>query len=313
MDERLLTKIAVLYYLDGHGQREIGHRLGISTATVSRALERARKKGIVDIKINNNYSGNSKLETELEEYFGLQECIIVPDFTEERNTKQALGHELSQWLLRIADGDSVIGVSWGNTLYGCVNNMPQVELSPSLRIVPMIGGLGNKSTPFYTNSIASVMAEKTGGVGYVLNAPAILSTSDSRQAFETENHIQDIHKLWKEIDIALVSISGVTEDSSLVRYELLSKEELQQLQTDGAFGAINFNFFSRDGRPVSTSLDQRIINIGWDQLDSIRQLAVLAFGGKKIEPIAAYCSNGRSPVLFTDLSTALGLKEYCSR
>ncbi|MBX0000943.1 sugar-binding transcriptional regulator, partial [Escherichia coli] len=48
-EQRLLVKIATLYYLEGRKQSDIAQLLSLSQSFISRALTRCQKEGVVKI------------------------------------------------------------------------------------------------------------------------------------------------------------------------------------------------------------------------------------------------------------------------
>ena len=76
--KKFLSKIARLYYSEGLTQQEIAYRLNISRTKVSRYLERARKDGIVEIKINLPEEDYSNLEYGIEKSFRIRNALLCP-------------------------------------------------------------------------------------------------------------------------------------------------------------------------------------------------------------------------------------------
>ncbi len=52
-----------------------------------------------------------------------------------------------------------IGVSWGTTLYHVVKEFP-FEKKENLKIVPLVGGIGNDKTEIHSNQIAYELSKK---------------------------------------------------------------------------------------------------------------------------------------------------------
>src|SRR6266849_287722 len=79
-DERFLRKIAYLYYEDGYSQEAIAGMEFCSRQTVSKALQKARERGIVRISIvpdlRTGYLRN--LAREVRVQLGLEDLILVP-------------------------------------------------------------------------------------------------------------------------------------------------------------------------------------------------------------------------------------------
>src|SRR2546427_12628029 len=74
---RLLVKIARLYYEQDMTQGEIGKRLRLSRQKVQRLLHQARDQGVVRIGIRPMMGIFSDLEKSLEEQLGLRESVLV--------------------------------------------------------------------------------------------------------------------------------------------------------------------------------------------------------------------------------------------
>src|SRR2546427_12134443 len=79
-DERFLRKVAYLYYEDGHSQESIAEMEFCSRQTVSKALQRAKERGIVRISIipdlRTGYLRN--LSREVRVQLGLEDLVLVP-------------------------------------------------------------------------------------------------------------------------------------------------------------------------------------------------------------------------------------------
>src|SRR2546421_8393448 len=78
-DERFLRKIAYLYYEDGHSQETIAGMEFCARQTVSKALQKARERGIVRIAIvpdlRTGYLRN--LTREVRVSLGLEDLVLV--------------------------------------------------------------------------------------------------------------------------------------------------------------------------------------------------------------------------------------------
>ena len=84
---RTLYKIAKAYYEDGLTQEQIGERLGLSRAKVSRMLQRAREENVVRITVLAPES-NADLERALEDRFGLDEAVLVSTPGEDKDADE---------------------------------------------------------------------------------------------------------------------------------------------------------------------------------------------------------------------------------
>lgn len=68
-------------------------------------------------------------------------------------------------------------------------------------------------------------------------------------------------------------------------------------------GDISLRFFDKDGKPVKTPLDDRVIGLPLENLSNVDRVIALA-GGSKTEAIAGALRTGVIDVLVTDKFTA---------
>jgi len=295
-------KIARLYYLEGYSQSEIGKKLSISIATVSRALNRAKELGIVTITIKEDEQSFGALEAALEKKFSLAQCIITPSFDQPGAVYGAMAVALEEIIPRILPKNGLVGVSWGETLKAVVDSLrlPRLELDT----VPMMGGMGMVETGIFPNSIARVLAEKAGGKSYLVNAPAVSDSSEMTRGFFESKAFAPVRGLWSKIDLALVGCSGIGSDTSVARNAIFSFDELESLKNNGAVSAVNFTFLSGNGQVVTSPIADRILHLGFADLNRIPRVVLLAHGSQKVEPMHAALRSKLVHILITDYQTA---------
>lgn len=94
-EQRLLVKIATLYYLEGRKQSDIAQLLSLSQSFVSRAITRCQKEGVVKISVVQPSNIFLKLEKGLEDRYGLkQRWWWIP------RRGQRSYHQAGDWLRR---------------------------------------------------------------------------------------------------------------------------------------------------------------------------------------------------------------------
>ncbi|VTM53053.1 transcriptional regulator of sorbose uptake and utilization genes [Klebsiella pneumoniae] len=95
-EQRLLVKIATLYYLEGRKQSDIAQLLSLSQSFVSRAITRCQKEGVVKISVVQPSNIFLKLEKGLEDRYGLKQAVVVD--TEEEASDHTI--KRGDWLRR---------------------------------------------------------------------------------------------------------------------------------------------------------------------------------------------------------------------
>src|SRR3989304_2039893 len=147
-NNRLLVKIARLYYEQDFTQREVGERLRLSRQKVQRLLQQAKEQGVVQINLRPGMGVFSDLEAALEQRFNLREAVVVEttDFEDQHIVAREVGAGAAEYLMRIVQSQDSIVVSWGGSLQGLVNTLyagPQRIDLQGVKVIQGLGGLGN--------------------------------------------------------------------------------------------------------------------------------------------------------------------------
>jgi deoxyribonucleoside regulator len=299
-DKRILTKVAHMYYDEDMTQQEIADKLGVSRPSVSRQLQKARQKGVVEIKIC--YEGSfTKLEDALEKKFGLREAIIAPSEESER-LKNYLAEAAASYLTRtIKDGD-IIGVSWGTTLVHIPKYIKNV--TKDVTFVPLVGGVGQTKLDIHSNAIAINLAKSFGGKGQLLHAPVIVDSVEVKKTLISDTSISQVLNLASKANIALVGIGSPSAPNSTIRQTgYYTERELNDLHKVKAVCDISWIFIDPEGNLCPLELNQRVIGISIDDLKVIPTVIGVAGGVEKHEAILAALKGHYIDVLVTDEKT----------
>ena len=304
-----LAKIARLYHLEDVGQREIAERLNVSTASVSRALARARDLGIVHISIDeSSTASHAGLEIAMEQRFGLRECLLVGRSERLEQTYSDLAEQIGALLSRVLRPGTTLGLSWGETLKAVGENLP-ASTSVRADVVPIIGAMGRIETGVYPNSIARSFAEKLGGNAYLVNTPAIVDTPMIRSSLMADSNFEQVRRLWRRLTAVILGVSGLGPDTSVQRGGIFSRSDLARMRSAGGVCATNFTILNAEGRPVTTPFSERMVYLPLSEMKDIRSVVIVAAGDTKVEPLRAALKSGCAHVLVTDVSCARALLE----
>ncbi len=304
--EKFLSKIARLYYISNLNQQQIADKLSISRTKVSRYLDKARKDKVVEIKINSPVEAYEELELEIENTYGLNECLIVPSYENRQEVLSELSRQLNKLLERILNKGNYIGIGWGTTLKDVTDNL-EFDKNYDVRVIPIIGGLGKIGTGIHTNSIASKLAEKLGGVSYIINTPAVLDRREAKEVIENDSNTREIMELSERVHIAILGMGEVGGDSTLLKNGNFSREEFDYLERLGVVGDVNLVFIDKTGNHIDNRIDERIIRIPEEKIKKIKTVIGIGFGKKKIDVILGAIRGKIINVLLTDEITAKGI------
>ena len=301
--KKFLSKIARLYYSERLTQQEIAGRLNISRTKVSRYLDEARKDKIVEIKINLPEEDYSNLEYRIEKSFKIKECIVVPTFDNKEEILKMMAGPLNNLFERILAGGSYLGIGWGSSLKG-ISDYINVSGKSDIKVVPIIGGLGKIGTGVHTNSVAKNIADRLGSISYMIHSPAVLDSKEIREIVENDSNTREIIKLSEKIDTALVGLSDIGPDSTLIKTGSFSLEEFKYLDSLGVVGDVNLIFINENGKHVPNRIDERIVRISPDRFKKVKNVIGVAFGRRKLKVILGALRGGLINILFTDEETA---------
>ncbi|MFN8446552.1 MAG: sugar-binding transcriptional regulator [Caldilineaceae bacterium] len=304
---RLITKIARLYYDQELTQPEIAAQLDLSQATVSRLLKRARDEGIVRVTVNVPMGAYPLLEEQLQQRYGLKEALVVDTLAEDgEQLLRDIGSAAAYYLETTLRAGDVIGISsWSATLLAMVDALHTPPRISNVRVLQILGGLGNPLAKVYASRIIDRLANLVRGEAVLLPAPGIVSSPDAVPILRSDPYVRSAIELFDEVTIALVGI-GTVEPSGLLASSgnIYSPEELAMLRDAGAVGDVCLRFFDRAGVPVQTQLNDRVIGMSLEQLQRVKRAVGIAGGKRKLAAICGALRGKWINVLITDRVTA---------
>lgn len=310
VDQRLLVRIARLYYEDGLNQPKIAELLSISQARVSRLLKKALAEGVVRITVNPPVGVHSSLEDELRRRFGLSEAIVVDTVDDdEKSLMHTLGAAAAAHLETTVGSRDVIGISsWSSTLLATVNAMRPVGSSQGSTVVQILGGVGDPAAEVHATELTRRMARLLHGTPVFLPVPGIVGSSEARRVLEADEFVARALALFSTLTIAIVGI-GALEPSPLLAQSgnVFGAPELDELGARGAVGDVCLRFFDRNGDEMPGALGDRVIGLSLDQLKAVPRSVAVAGGKRKLNAIRGALTGGFVTSLVTDRTTAESL------
>ncbi|WP_316572474.1 sugar-binding transcriptional regulator [Neobacillus sp. YIM B06451] len=311
MEKDKLSKIieaAKLYYLLDYNQHDIAKVLGVSRPTVSRLLQAAKSKGIVQITIKDPMENVESLAEALERNFGLKKAIVVsiPQY-EGAIIKTFLGEAAAAFLNEIVVDGDIIGVTWGTTIYHAAVELKQKAVN-KVKVVQLKGGVSHSETNTYASEILYLFGKAFNTAPHYLPLPAIVDHPVVKQAMEADRHIKRILDLGKQANIAMFTVGPVREESLLFQLGYFSQSDLDSLYGK-AVGDICSRFFDSDGKICNESLNGRTLGIDLDELKRKDHSILVAGGQNKIEGIYGALKGRYANILVTDHFTAQFLLE----
>ncbi|MFM2356912.1 MAG: hypothetical protein RLZZ528_2648 [Pseudomonadota bacterium] len=293
----MLHTVAKMHYIGEMSQVQIAKQLGLSTATISRLLQRARAEGIVRIEVRDIYAPD-ELGQELARKLDLAKVEVV-----DAPVSGALAVPLSRMLAAAGlRAGQVLMIGWGRTVSAVIETgLPPM---PGVLVVPSTGGMQQHAQHFQSNEFARRAAEVTGGVPHFVHAP-YLPDPEAREFFLADSSVQESVALWDRIDVAVV---GIGQPYRLERSISGGASPVEPALANAA-GDVVRHFFTRDGQVLDWRGEGQMIAVSAAQLRATPMVIGLAVGESKVSSILGAARAGLVKALITDTRTAEALLE----
>ena len=296
------VRAAWLYYVEGLTQQATAKLLKINRVQVTRLLAEARKRGEVDIRINASISSIIEVERAVEHAFGIAKVIIAPMASEELDPTKAIASIAGQFISNYVQSDMKIGVGWGRTLYSTLPHIRGSDLE-KIRVISLLGGI-SQAKRFNPAEFAWQFTELFNGEGYLVPAPALVDSAETKHALLEHCGINQIFELADDLDVAFLSAGGIEGITTSYRLGHVSEAERQSLIAAGAVGDLLYNFISEDGDLVDHNVNTRVISIGIDRLKNAKDRILISGGKEKIKVLLGCLRLVKPTVFITDEITA---------
>ena len=281
----ILATVANLYYNSEMTQNEIADRLYTSRSKVSRMLKEARELGIVEISIKEPWERNLELEGQLMNRYHVKNVRVVATG---ENSKEKITSRLSEvssyYLDSIVKENMVVGISWGNTLFHIVkyidkNNKKNIPIT----VVPIMGASNVSRPERDAMDLAKDLASAYGGNYQYICAPLFVKNKELKENLIQDLTIKNTLDLARNADVILTSVGSV-EYKTWENY--LGEKTFNFLGKKGAIGHIGGHFFDKDGKEIHTTLTERMIGVGYDDIARCKNVVCIAYGEAKARAVA---------------------------
>jgi DNA-binding transcriptional regulator LsrR (DeoR family) len=311
IEDRIVAKIAELFYVQDMNQYEIARKFNFSTAKLSRIIKDAKKRGIIEFKIKKFDNRILELEAELEKAYGLKEVIIYHNPNVEDYDEDFLFHEVGMlaagYLKRVIEDDLNIALAWGKTLHYFVKNV-RVDKKCKVNIFSTLGGSNLLTHEYQNNYLVQNLSEKIGGSAYLIYLPLVIENS-LEELMKMNNNVEQYIGSTSNIDYYFHGIGVISERARLYPHHGWNKNFIQRLKNKNIVGEIGFNFFDLEGNFIASELEERTIRLNSEQIKKIKNKIAIVSGKEKVLPLKGYLHTGLCDVLITDSKTAVSVLE----
>lgn len=291
----MLHMVARLHYVEDVAQVDIARRMGVSTATISRLLQKARTLGIVRIEVV-DLAEPDEVAADLIARAGLKAAAVVD--SPASGGAGILAQPLAG-LLRdagLSDG-AVIGIGWGRAIRETLQvGFPEIG---AVEVVPLNGGLQQAAAHFQINEFVRQAAQQFGGTPHFLHAP-YLSSQELRDAFLADPLVGETVALWDRLDCAIVGV-GLPHAINPPEASVATAKERELTETAGD---VIRHYFDVEGRAIPWDGEERMIAASRDQLRRTPLSIAVAMSPQKAPGLIGAVRAGLINAVVTDTPTA---------
>lgn len=294
-EDKLLTKVAWYYYIEGYTQQEIGEYLSIPRLRVNRLLDKARKAGIIQFSVREGDSKRMTVERELITQFGLKDAFVVPSPINEQDINESVAQAAAMYIHERLDKTGYINMGYGDTSSRILNHLANICEFP-VNVVSLTGGVNY----YLPNTRSSIFNAKL----YLTPSPLLMASEDIVKAMEQEPSVKQIRHMATLAQMSIVGIGGVDSNATLLTNGTLNHSDVLLLSMQGAVGDMLCHFIDKDGNVIQSSLERRLMSTPLEQLKEMSNSIGVAGGNTKAEAILAALKGNYLDVLITDETTA---------
>ena len=306
-DEKLF-RIAIAYFKNGKTQQDIASELGVSHVQVGKYLKLAKERGIVEIRINAPFVSNDekkKYELYLRESFGLENLVLVPSASNEKQSFRFLVEGASDYLLsRYPNKPLNIGFGLGKTMNAICSFKPRTVDKRNLWCV-------------YPVTNYSVSLDKANNRDSYFSVPDVVNDFSRNWGSKVDKPFMDrilseekidVSAKWKDMDVIVGGVGIPISRDPEAREALLGREEADRCALVDIQGDYLNYFYDDSGNIVkSVTLSPNAMDV--ESMRRVGERIAVASGVQKIISIIGLLKCNIINTLVTDLDTARNMVE----
>jgi DNA-binding transcriptional regulator LsrR (DeoR family) len=300
----LTASIARRYYFEGASKSLIADELNLSRFKVARLLEQARSSGLVRIEIDYRGEIDLDLSVALRTAYGLRHCVVVScPGDDPAALRTHLGRAGAGLLTEIVDADDVLGLVWARSLLAMRSALQRLA---RCAVVQLTGALATADDEASAVELVRDVARISRGPASYFYAPMIVPDMATAQALRAQPEIARALGRVPEVTKAVVGVGAWAAGQSTVA-DAVSPREREEMHALGVRAEVGGIQLDAEGRPVRTSLTDRLIGIEAEDLRAVPEVVGIVYGASKAGAVQAALRGGfvKSLVTHSEMADAL--------
>jgi DNA-binding transcriptional regulator LsrR (DeoR family) len=202
-------------------------------------------------------------------------------------------------LMDIITPADVLGLSWARSLSGLVAALTGMPPCPIVQLTGAVPPPDGRDLLDLVRGVARI----GGGTAHVFYAPMIVDDAQTAAAIRRQADVADAMALVPSVTFAMVAIGAWAPGLSTI-FDACRPDERDAIARLGVRAEMAGVFLGKDGRPVQTALDSRMIVTPGPVLAKIPCVIAVAYGVSKSVAVHAAVSAGMVHGLVTHTSLA---------
>lgn len=303
--QRLLTRVAWMYFMEGRRQEDIAQSLKLNRMRVNRLLTAARESGIVRIEIASEARPLVELEARLRDRYGLSRAFVVPRAQTEEVTQASIGATLGAWLSGVLQDGMTVGTHRGQSCYSMFQGLRPAVL-PDLSVVSLQGDL-TPTGQVLSQEVVARLAVTLGATCHYLAAPTYAPSLAEWTLLSGLGMVRSVLERARLCDVAVFSPGALVASDKRILKHLMTDGELAEVLALGGVGSILGMVYDARGREIAHALNARRIGLHPDAMARIPEVIMVGHGAHKVEIMRVALARGSVKTVMTDEPTAIAI------
>ena len=273
-----------LYYVAGKTQDEIAKKLNISRQSAQRMVALSVSEGLIKVRLDHPIAKCMDLAVKLKARFDLKSCEVVPSNEDDPMSTiglaQAGADEIERHLK--SPEPKVLALGTGRVLRACVDELSSLDCEQH-KIVALLGNIASDGSASQYDVVVP-MAKHIKAKHYPMPLPVLPRSKEEKDQLHSQYYVANNLKMAVHADVTFVGVGNLGENSPLYLDGVVTKSELDELQSEGAVGEMISWVFDRNGQLINCAVNQRVASTPL-KVDSDKPVYAIAAGEEKVDAI----------------------------
>jgi deoxyribonucleoside regulator len=306
--EEQMLQIVEMYYQQGISQTDIAGLFGISRPSISRLIEEAKRRKIVEIFIHSRIPKNASLSCRIREQYNLKNCTVIESDSPYPETLKKCVNAAGSFFHSILKNGMTVAVSWG-TAMNIFAEILEAKSYHNVHIAQAVGCLSTGNPVQDGVEVSRRIAEKLGATYSNIYAPVFVDSPVVRDYFLNESQIVLAVRKAMFAEIFITGIGSIGDKHSILSATgYISDEEWSRLKKRGCVAHLMGHMFDKEGRETTIE-NKHLISIPLEKLRNANLSVGISVFPEKAESVFAAVKAGYINSLFIDESLAKALLE----